>query len=203
MKRHHRLPKRLWMSLIELLVVITIIWILIWVLVPTIWNTQWRTRDITRQSQVQELATALMSYKLDYWEFPIIKTWLNEDTRIYRWTVNRLNEYLKEWWYITKIQKDPANLSFTHDLTEIWWETYNYTSNWYYIYLSNGKSFMIMTLMEDEKNWNFSVAKTDDLINKLYWITNLWDAYDYFFSWHSNTVTNWNIYIYKYVDEIL
>ena len=97
MKRFHQLPKRLWMSLIELLIVITVIWILIAVLVPQIGNTQAKSRDITRQTQVQELVAALMSYKLDYWEFPVIlwsfqSWWISTETP-YRWNISD-----RRWW---------------------------------------------------------------------------------------------------------
>lgn len=202
MKQHHRLSKKLWMSLIELLVVITIIWILIWVLVPTIWNTQWRTRDITRQSQVQELAAALMSYKLDYWEFPVIlwsfqSWWISTETP-YRWNISLLNFDLKEWWYMTKIQKDPSGLSFSYS------ENYgdkSYDSIWYYLYLSNGKSFAIITLVEDEKNGNCDVQE-EVLFDKLLNIKNE-DDYFQFFDWTNNSQDSWPIYMYKYKDEVL
>lgn len=202
MKRHQLLPKKLWMSLIELLVVITIIWILIWVLVPTIWNTQWKTRDITRQSQIQELASALMSYKLDYWEFPVvpqtIHVWV-EDTTQYRWDIRILSTPLKEWWYITKIPKDPAELSLVHSFTDS--EQFNYTSNWYYLYLSDGKSFMIITPVEDEKNWN-SPINQENIVYLLQRIGTNATEYENFFNW-ANWNNEWQLYIYKYKEEIL
>ena len=198
MKLQFRFQKKLWMSLIELLIVITIIWILIWVLVPTIWNTQWRTRDVTRQTQVQELVAALMSYKLDYWEFPVIKPNIRVwDSQIeqYRWKISLLNDTLVAWWYMTKIPKDPAELSISHPITEA--QQFAYDSEWYYIYLSNGKSFVIITRVEDEKNWNHNVT-IEDLLDKL-----THNEYDDTFKNAFNISKNWNLYIYKYEEEIL
>jgi type II secretory pathway pseudopilin PulG len=204
MKLQFRLQKKLWMSLIELLVVITIIWILIWVLVPTIWNTQWRTRDITRQTQVQELAAALMSYKLDYWEFPTVtgefmSEW-NPSSNPYRWDISKLND-LKEWWYIKKIPTDPSNMSISIGTDGLDTPQFYYTSQWYYLYISDGKSFIIITPVEDEKNWNCNIPK-GDLFDKLKNINNEDDYYQ-FLNWTSNSEESWPIYMYKYLNEIL
>lgn len=97
-----------------------------------------------------------------------------------------------------KIPQDPAGLSFNHTLIES--EQFNYTSNWYYLYMSDGKSFAIITLVEDEKNWNASAGENWwDLIQKL--TTDSY--YDIFNSTIANNLNAWNLYVYKYKEEIL
>lgn len=195
-KIYHNIKKRLWMTLIELLVVITILWILIAVLVPKIGNTQAKTRDITRQTQVQELASALMSYKQDFWNFPII-TWHitlnNSDTEEpYRWNIWQLSNTLKDWWYIAKIFKDPANISLSHD------ENFYYDSTGYYIYVSDWKSFLIITPVEHEKNWNCRYNAWE-IIKMLKKIGE--NGYNNTFSSINNSFDTWLLYIYKYEEE--
>jgi len=194
-KIYHNIKKKLWMTLIELLVVITILWILIAVLVPKIGNTQSKTRDITRQTQVQELSAALMSYKLDFGEFPIItgehvSNWITEPNQ-YRWDISLLNESLKAWWYIAKIYKDPGDISLSHE------ENFYYSSSWYYIYVSDGKSFMIITPVENEKNWNC----TDNMWNVIKKLKD--ESYNNIFSIINNTSDTGFLYIYKYEEEVL
>jgi hypothetical protein len=139
-----------------------------------------------------------MSYKLDYWEFPVIspsiRIW---DTQVeqYRWSITGLNDTLKEWWYITKIPKDPSELNISHPITES--QQFEYDSNWYYLYLSDWKSFAIITLVEDEKNWN-NGAKAEDLLDKL-----TYKQYEDIFKEDLNISQNWNLYIYKYEEETL
>lgn len=190
------------MSLIELLIVITVIWILMAILVPQIGGTQAKTRDITRQTQVQELAAALMSYKQDYWEFPVIlwafQSWWTTTETPYRWNIYLLEPTLKAWWYITKIPKDPSGLSFSYSENDNY---KSYDSIWYYLYLSDGKSFAIITLVEDEKNGNAGTVGGNwwDLIFKL-----INDPYNDVFNWTINPTWNWwSMYVYRYKDEVL
>lgn len=194
-KIYHNIKKRLWMTLIELLVVITILWILIAVLVPRIGSIQAKTRDITRQTQVQELAWALMSYKLDFGEFPIITgehvSNLITESNQYRWDISLLNESLKAWWYIAKIYKDPGDISLSHE------ENFYYSSSWYYIYVSDGKSFMIITPVENEKNWNC----TDNMWNVINKLKS--ESYNTGFDTINNTSDTGFLYIYKYKEEVL
>lgn len=142
-----------------------------------------------------------MSYKLDYWEFPVIKPNIRVwDSQIeqYRWKISLLNDTLVAWWYMTKIPKDPAELSISHPITEA--QQFAYDSEWYYIYLSDGKSFAIITLVEDEKNWNASAGENWwDLIQKL--TTDSY--YDIFNGTIANNLNAWNLYVYKYKEEIL
>lgn len=193
------------MSLIELLVVITILWILIAVLVPKIGGTQAKTRDITRQTQVQELAAALMSYKLDFGEFPIItgefQSWHSNITSKtpYRWNVSLLNDTLKAWGYIAKIPKDPSNLSITYEKEE-WGKYHKYNNDWFYVYISNGESFMIIAPMEDEKNGNCDIP-WEILIEKTIWINS--ENYYNKFNGPNNDKNSWPVYIYKYKEEVL
>lgn len=194
-KIYHNIKKKLWMTLIELLVVITILWILIAVLVPKIGNTQAKIRDITRQTQVQELASALLSYKQDFWSFPVI-TWHytsegSGENAHYRWNVSQLSGSLKDGWYIAKIFKDPSNISLSHD------ENFYYDSTGYYIYVSDGKSFMIITPVENEKNWNC----TDNMWNVINKLKS--ESYNTGFDTINNTSDTGFLYIYKYKEEIL
>lgn len=195
-KIYHNIKKKLWMTLIELLVVITILWILIAVLVPRIGSTQAKTRDITRQTQVQELASALLSYKQDFWSFPVI-TWhytsdVSDKDAPYRWNISQLSDTLKDGWYIAKIFKDPANISLSHD------ENFYYDSTGYYIYVSDWKSFLIITPVEHEKNWNYT-GNAWEIISKLKSIS----GYNTTFNDIDNSSDTWLLYIYKYEEEVL
>lgn len=151
-----------------------------------------------------------MAYKLDYGEFPIISSyisghiWWAEGSWFeshYRWEISMLSPALKGWWYITKIPKDPANLSFSHTYKDQ--EPFIYNSSWYYLYLSDGKSFMIITPVEDEKNWN-STPIGNNIVRDLIKFLND-NLYDNFFNDdHLNSHLNeWSLYIYKYEEEIL
>lgn len=153
-----------------------------------------------------------MSYKLDYGEFPSYK--LEDDSYIqitetiyewetphpqYWWNIWQLG-VLVTWWYIKKISKDPTNLSLSHTITES--ERFSYTSNWYYLYLSDGKSFMIIAPVEDEKNWNSSMNQAN-IVYILQGIGRDADKYKEFFD-HTETLNGeGNLYIYKYKEEIL
>ena len=97
-----------------------------------------------------------------------------------------------------KIPQDPAGLSFNHTLIES--EQFNYTSNWYYLYMSDGKSFAIITLVEDEKNWNAPAWDNwSDLIQEL-----TSNSYENIFNGTiANNLNEWSLYIYKYEEEIL
>lgn len=180
--------KPLWMTLIELLIVITILGILIAILAPKIGGTQEKTRDITRQTQVQELSAALMSYKQDFWEFPIISspiisggnetlTWTN------RWDISQLNDTLKAWWYISKIQKDPSDINLADN------RTFENGNTWYYLYRSDGQNFVIITPIENPKNWNSNI-NIRNIINNTDILS-------------TEILETGNIYIYKYIHEIL
>lgn len=175
--------KPLWMTLIELLIVITILGILIAILAPKIGGTQEKTRDITRQTQVQELSAALMSYKQDFWEFPIISWSIKSgENEIWteRWDISQLNDTLKAWWYISKIQKDPADINLIDN-----WNG----KTWYYLYRSDGHDFVIITPIENPKNWNLNIniqstTNGEDILS-------------------SPTLETGDKYIYKYIHEIL
>ena len=144
-----------------------------------------------------------MSYKLDYGEFPTISSYLHiwtDDVLQSRWDISLLSNTLVAWWYMKKIPKDPAGLAFTHTLTES--ETFDYKSLWYYLYISDWKSFMIITPVEDIKNCNSS-SKQDDIV---YILQKIWtdvDKYKEFFISENLNTCGWDLYIYKYEDEIL
>lgn len=164
-----------WFTMIEMLVVITIIWILIATLAPQVWNSQEKSRDITQQTHIQELASALISYKLDYWKFPIItweifqwndskfstnnSEWYSQ-TPTNWWCINKLN-ILKENKYISTIHKNPNNRNFS--ITSNKWKIYEDN---YSIYMSDWNSFAIISDMENEAEWNCNVT-TNDLFDRL------------------------------------
>ncbi len=158
--------------MIEMLVVISIIWILIATLSPQVWNSQEKSRDIEQQTHIQELASALISYKLDYWKFPIItweyrfastnntyaivNEWNKSRTNTNRWKIEYLTWSLKENKYISTIHKNPNNRNFS--ITSDKWKIYE---DKYSIYMSDWNSFAIISDMENEAEWNCNITTND------------------------------------------
>lgn len=142
--------KKRWMTLIELLMVVAILWILINISVPYFFGTREKARDISRQTQVQEIASALISYKLKNWSFPK-STWS---------CITSLKEELVNWWYLSNIASDPnGEKIFTYCDNS---ESYQACPDPAYNYVSNGKRFVIAAYMENEENWNFLCIISQD-----------------------------------------
>ncbi len=86
-----KFSRKWWFTLIEMLVVIVVIWTLISALVPRLSSARAKANDISIKADLQQVATALISYQIDKWHFPsgisffsdhefqkvLIKWWMN------------------------------------------------------------------------------------------------------------------------------
>jgi len=57
--------KKRWFTLVEMLIVIVIIWVLAAALIPRLTSVRWRANDVARKADVQQLATAVITYQMD------------------------------------------------------------------------------------------------------------------------------------------
>ena len=69
--------KKSWFTLVEMLIVIVIIWILAAALIPKLQSARWKANDVARKANLNQVATALMSYNIDKWVFPSTWWWLS------------------------------------------------------------------------------------------------------------------------------
>jgi hypothetical protein len=143
-----------------------------------------------------------MSYKLDYGEFPTVTSvstinWVTGSTNPYRWDISQLTD-LREWWYIKRIPTDPSGISIAINT-----ENFYYTSNGYYLYVSDGNSFAIVAPMENDKNWNIlwnitallqrlKNIENDEQFTQIFKDTFIYDSSD-----------TGSMYVYTYLDEVL
>lgn len=137
--------KKLWMTLIEILVVVAIIWILAWITIPKIGNSKLESRDILRISQIQEIWAAITSYGIDHGSYPI-----STGT-----CISSLTELVDEW-YLANISPDPNDekiITYCDGADAI--KKFNVCPKWEYNYISNWSRFVLAAYMEDNKNWNY------------------------------------------------
>ena len=64
-----------WFTLIEMLIVIVIIGILAAALIPRLSSARGRARDVARKADLQQTATAIVSYQIDKWAYPSSSWW--------------------------------------------------------------------------------------------------------------------------------
>ncbi len=64
------LGKKKWFTLIEMLIVIVIIGVLASALIPRLGSARGKANDVARKADLQQIATALISYQIDQNEFP-------------------------------------------------------------------------------------------------------------------------------------
>ncbi len=57
--------KKRWFTLVEMLIVIVIIWVLAAALIPRLTSVRWRANDVARKADIQQLATAIITYQMD------------------------------------------------------------------------------------------------------------------------------------------
>lgn len=67
------LGKRKGFTLIEMLIVIVIIWVLASALIPRLGSARGKANDVARKADLQQVATAIISYQIDQNEFPSTK----------------------------------------------------------------------------------------------------------------------------------
>ncbi len=107
-----------WFTLVEMLIVIVIIWVLAAALIPRLTSVRWRANDVARKADLQQVATAIVSYSMDKWEYPTpANTWWSAiSTLAWEWTD-------KLWAYMTVMPKDPTmDTTFNEYSASTWWD---------------------------------------------------------------------------------
>ena len=144
-----------WFTLIEMLIVIVIIGILAAAIIPRLNSARGRANDVARKADINQVATALITYQLDNWKFPATSG-----------SIDNIETYLLEWG-MTSIPKDPA------DSEAFSWVVGSNTNKWYYLYTPIKKNwipnwwFVLMAKMESQWQANYLVC-TGSQINT-YW----------------------------------
>jgi len=132
-----------WFTLVEMLIVIVIIGILAAALVPKLVWVQERARDVARRNELQQVASAVMTFELDNGFFP--RTW--GSVASLSWQL--LGTYLKQ------MPKDPRAQ------TNIFWCSGTNTSDGEYYYSPmkkagiNGGSFALISVVEQMSMANY------------------------------------------------
>lgn len=185
--------KKKWMTLIELLMVIAILWILINISIPYFFGTREKARDISRRTQVQEIASALISYKVKNWEFPR-STWS---------CISDLKEKLVDWWYLSNIAPDPNGEKIFTYCNTAWNQACPDPA---YNYVSNGERFVIVAYMENESNWNYictNSTKCTQNIDETHLCEDLAELWSWMdlnnFIWINKYSEWYNSHIYAYI----
>jgi len=145
-----------WFTLVEMLIVIVIIWVLAAALIPRLTSVKWRANDVARKADLQQVATAIVSYSMDKWKYPST------------WTTSVENLDLKK--YVTVMPKDPTS-SYVFPEYPISTAAWNVVNTWQYIYVS-------ITKWWNANKWFalISRAETEWWANWLYlwWSTLTW-----------------------------
>lgn len=142
-----------------MLIVIVIIGILTAAIIPRLNSARGRANDVARKADLNQVATALITFQLDRWHFPRGNsgwTWV---------TIDKISSELIEWG-MTSIPKDPANssrFSWSNELTNP-----DTPFNWYYIYQTIKKAESQMddsslwhkwSLMDNQTMWSVEIVK--------------------------------------------
>lgn len=106
--------KKRWFTLVEMLIVIVIIWVLAAALIPRLTSVRWRANDVARKADLQQVATAVLSYSMDQQNYP---------TSTSPASVSSLSTTLVPT-YVTSLPTDPSNNSMSE---------YTWTTNYVYI----------------------------------------------------------------------
>lgn len=163
-----------WFTLIEMLIVIVIIWILAAAIIPRLNSARGRANDVARKADLNQVATALITYQLDTWKFPTTGA-----------TIDFIENELVAWW-MTSIPRDPWNsnlFSWINMTSKTAWQ-YAYTTiekNW----ISNWW-FVLMAQMESYWQSNYIVCNEYDIIHtdskyddiELCWTITKWTSCD-------------------------
>lgn len=146
-----------------MLIVIVIIGILTAAIIPRLNSARGRANDVARKADLNQVATALITFQLDRWHFP----WGNSG---WTWvTIDKISSELIEWG-MTSIPKDPANssrFSWSNELTNP-----DTPFNWYYIYQTIKKSwipngwFILMAQMESHGQSNYVICWDSQIRSK-------------------------------------
>lgn len=144
--------KKRWFTLIEMLIVIVIIWVLASALIPRIGSARGKANDVARKADLQQLATALISYQIDRNQFPQSTAQVS--------TTGAMGGYLKAW----GMASIPVG-----DTTLYTWSDGNQHTGYNYIPLiKNGwanNGFILMARAETEGWANYVKCSSSDPTN--------------------------------------
>ena len=144
-----------------MLIVIVIIGILTAAIIPRLNSARGRANDVARKADLNQVATALITYQLDNWFFP----WW--DSSWGTWvTIDKISTQLIQWW-MTSIPRDPAN-----NQTFSWIANIPSENSPYYLYSTIYKWgiphwwFVLMAKMESpwQANYVFCSWATNNII---------------------------------------
>jgi type II secretion system protein G len=131
-----QLNKKLkWFTLVEMLIVIVIIWVLAAALIPRLTSVRWRANDVARRADLQQIATAIVSFSMDKGQYPRITWWaaaLAYNSQSSWASVMHLSGVLRP--YINSLPEDPSGKKYVSDFKE-YGTTTNGTS-WNYAYMT-------------------------------------------------------------------
>jgi competence protein ComGC len=150
--------KKRWFTLVEMLIVIVIIWVLAAALIPRLTSVRWRANDVARKADLQQVATAVLSYSMDQQNYP---------TSPQNWeSVAGLISVLVPT-YVTSLPTDPSNNSMSE---------YSWTSS--YVYVNTMK-------WNVDKAWFVIISKSETpwWANRAY----SWGVTSYLSWWAFNT----------------
>jgi competence protein ComGC len=149
-----QLNKKLkWFTLVEMLIVIVIIWVLAAALIPRLTSVRWRANDVARRADMQQVATAIVSYSMDKWEYPSISTWGWLQTT--GWVnIKALSGLLRP--YINSLPEDPSGTKYQNDFKEYGTGAWFGLNSWNYVYMTlrrwwgSDNWFAIISIAESE-----------------------------------------------------
>lgn len=130
-----------WFTLVEMLIVIVIIWVLAAALIPRLTSVRWRANDVARKADIQQLATAIITYQMDFnWVLPS-SGWATEPI-----AVDSIADALKTAW-MDGVPRDPVpSTTITRlggDLaTAPWWSYWymklekDWIGSWWFVIIS-------------------------------------------------------------------
>lgn len=140
-----------------MLIVIVIIGILAAAIIPRLNSARGRANDVARKADLNQIATALITYQLDNWRFP-------ESTGT---TIDTISDELIEGG-MTSIPKDPAN---NKTFSGVQWVA-PWLDSQYYLYSSIKKWgmddwwFVLMAKMESPGQANYVVCDSGPIISQ-------------------------------------
>lgn len=143
-----------------MLIVIVIIGILAAAIIPRLNSARGRANDVARKADLNQVATALITYQLDNWFFPWWDSW---GTWV---TIDKITAELIAWW-MTSIPRDPAN-----NQTFSWIENIPIENSPYYLYTTISKWwmdywwFVLMAKMESPGQANYVVCDSGAIISQ-------------------------------------
>jgi len=133
-------------TLVEMLIVIVIIGILAAALIPRLTSARGRANDVARKADLQQIATALISYQIDNGSFP--GTGWGVIQRLWGTT------WILAQWGMSSVPKDPAGAQIS------WWINYTIPKwdFWYTSIKKNGQPngwIVLMSIIETSNGANY------------------------------------------------